>query len=93
MGAKDKIQKYIKQWEQKGYPNGIPDEAPAELEKRGLVPSYRYICLVLMRNPYNLEKLGIPREKCKIYSDIKRAELISKGKIKKDNQLKFKFDD
>jgi hypothetical protein len=46
-----------------------------------------------MRNPYNLEKLGIPREKCKIYSDIKRAELISKGKIKKDNQLKFKFDD
>ena len=91
MGAKDKIKKYIKSWEQKGYKNGIPDHAPSELEKRCLVPSYRYICIVLMRNPYNLEKLGLPREKCKIYSDIKREELIKKGKIKINNQLKLNF--
>jgi len=44
-----------------------------------------------MRNPYNLEKLGIAREKCKIYSDLKRAELIRKGKLKNDNQLKINF--
>ena len=91
MGAKNKIERYIKQWEQKGYSNGIPDDAPSELEKRGLVPSYRMICITLMRNPYNLEKLGIAREKCKIYSDLKRAELIRKGKLKNDNQLKINF--
>lgn len=46
-----------------------------------------------MRNPYNLEKLGIARKKCKIYSSLKRAELIRKGKLKNDNQLKINFNE
>ena len=79
MGTKAKINKYIENWEGKGYPEGIPDEAPFELEKRGLAPSYRLICIALMRNPHNLESLGFSREKCKIYQEIKREEIYNRN--------------
>jgi predicted phosphoadenosine phosphosulfate sulfurtransferase len=87
MGAKSKIKKYINDWEQKGYHNGIPDEAPTELEKRGLVPSYRLICIAIMKNPNNLEILGFPREKCNIYQEIKREEIYNRPT--KNKQLKL----
>ena len=87
MGAKTKIKKYIETWEQKGYSNGIPDEAPFELEKRGLVPSYRLICIALMKNPNNLEILGFQREKCKIYQEIKREEIYNRNTPNKQLKL------
>jgi len=48
------------------------------LEKRGLVPSYKLICIALMRNHNNLEILGFSREKCKIYQEIKRQEIYNR---------------
>lgn len=78
MGAKAKIQEYIFKWENKGYESGIPDEAPVELEKRGLAPSYRMICIAIMKNPNNLESLGFGREKCKVYQEIKRQEIYNR---------------
>lgn len=78
MGTKDEITKYISKWEGRGYSDGIPDEAPNELERSGLVPSYRLICLALMKNPNNLEILGVQRKKCKIYQEIKRAEIYAR---------------
>ncbi len=90
MEIKKKIEKYIKQWEKKGYQNGIPDEAPFELENKGLVPSYRLICISIMRNPNNLEKLGFNREKCKIYQEIKRVEIDSR--VYNGKQYKIKYD-
>ena len=87
MGAKENIRTYIKSWEGKGYVNGIPDEAPLELEKRGLVPSYRLICMAIMRNSNNLEMLGFQREKCDIYQEIKRIEIYNRDV--KEKQLKF----
>lgn len=87
MGAKEKIIKYIHEWEKRGYEEGIPDEAPSVLEKRGLVPSYRLICIAIMRNYNNLEILGFPREKCKIYQEIKREEIYNRPT--KEKQLKL----
>ena len=78
MGAKEKIQQYIESWESKGYKNGIPDEAPTELERRNLAPSYRLICIALMKNHNNLEILGFQREKCRIYQEIKREEIYNR---------------
>ena len=78
MGAKEKIRTYIDEWQKKGYTRGIPDEAPFELEKRGLVPSYRMICIAIMKNPNNLESLGFQREKCDIYQEIKREEIYNR---------------
>jgi len=79
MGAKSKIKSYIENWEAKGYQEGIPDEAPAELEKRGLVPSYKMICIAIMKNPNNLESLGFARDKCRIYQEIKREEIYNRN--------------
>jgi predicted phosphoadenosine phosphosulfate sulfurtransferase len=87
MGAKSKIKKYIYDWEKKGYINGIPDEAPSELEKRGLVPSYRMICIAIIKNPHNLESLGFQRQKCNIYQEIKREEIYNRPT--KNKQLKL----
>lgn len=78
MGTKIKIREYISKWEQRGYERGIPDEAPFELERMGVVPSYRMICIALMKNPNNLETLGFQREKCKIYQEIKREEIYNR---------------
>ena len=80
-----KIEKYIKKWEQRGYEQGIPDEAPLELESTGLVPSYRLICISIMKNPNNLELLGYSREICRIYSDIKQVEIYNRKQ--KNKQL------
>ena len=76
--TKTKIKEYIQKWEKRGYETGIPDDAPVELEKRGLVPSYKLICIALMRNHNNLEILGFSRGKCKIYQEIKRQEIYNR---------------
>jgi len=87
MDTKSKIKEYIKKWKSRGYPEGIPDEAPFCLEKRGVVPSYRMICIAIMRNPYNLESLGVSREKSKVYQEIKRNEIYNRNT--KGKQLKL----
>ncbi|MDD5358281.1 MAG: hypothetical protein PHX80_03990 [Candidatus Nanoarchaeia archaeon] len=75
-----KINKYIKLWEARGYPNGIPDEAPALLEMYCKAPSYRAICRAILKNDIQLESLGFTREKCDIYTILKKIELKAKGK-------------
>jgi predicted phosphoadenosine phosphosulfate sulfurtransferase len=87
METKQNIEKYIRDWEGKGYEKGIPDEAPAQLERKGLVPSYRMICIALMKNPNNLEVLGFKRKKCNIYQEIKREEIYNRET--KNKQLKL----
>jgi predicted phosphoadenosine phosphosulfate sulfurtransferase len=87
MGTKSKIKEYISKWEQRGYEGGIPDEAPFELERMGIVPSYRLICIAIMKNPNNLEMLGFEREKCKIYQEIKREQIYSR--VYEGKQLKL----
>jgi predicted phosphoadenosine phosphosulfate sulfurtransferase len=89
MDTKSKIKEYVRKWESKGYPNGIPDEAPFFLEKRGIVPSYRMICIALMRNSNNLESLGIPRRKSRIYHEIKREEIYNRNITGKQFRLEI----
>jgi len=88
---KTKITNYVKDWENKCYKNGIPDEAPLRLESLNKVPSYRKIVKAVLKNDYHLESLGFTRPFCKTYSDIKKQELIERGAIKESNQLKLKI--
>jgi predicted phosphoadenosine phosphosulfate sulfurtransferase len=88
---KAKIKKYIAQWEKNCYFDGIPDEADRRLEKLNKVPSYRKICIAIMKNDYALESLGYSKVKCASYHHFKRIELIERGVIKKSNQLKLKL--
>ena len=68
-------------WEQRCYFDGIPDEAPIELERNNLVPSYRKICRAIIKNDLSLISLGFTKSKSKVYSDLKRIE-ISQRQVK-----------
>ena len=78
----EKIFKYIEQWRKRGYESAIPDEVPYELEKRNLAPSYKAICVAIMKNDFQLEYLGFQREKCLWYSEIKRIEIDNRNGVK-----------
>jgi len=91
MGAKQKIEGYIGQWENRCYSDGIPDVGPMELEQNGLIPSYRRICNAILKNDNTLKTLGYSQSKCKSYNQLKRIELIDRGIIKPDMQLKLKL--
>lgn len=63
----NKIYTFIKWWENRGYENGIPDEAPYILESKKLVPSWRRICKSLLRNDYWCKGLGFSQQKTTAY--------------------------
>jgi predicted phosphoadenosine phosphosulfate sulfurtransferase len=88
---KKTIINYVYSWTNKGYKNGIPDAAPTRLEQLNKVPSYRQICKAILTNDTYLERLGLSKPKCKVYHEIKKAELIKRGVIKESNQLKLKL--
>ena len=85
---KQKIEKYIQMWEQRCYSNGIPDEAPLELETRNKVPSYRRICYAILKNDYALKSLGFTEIKSKYYHAYKKIEIENRQKVK---QLKLEL--
>ena len=85
---KQKIEKYIQMWEQRCYSNGIPDEAPIELETRNKVPSYRRICYAILKNDYALKSLGFTEIKSKYYHAYKKIEIENRQKVK---QLKLEL--
>lgn len=64
---KNKIYKFIKWWEQRGYPNGIPDEADYQMEQKKNVPSWRRICKSLLRNDYWCKGLSFTQQKSTAY--------------------------
>jgi predicted phosphoadenosine phosphosulfate sulfurtransferase len=85
---KEKIQAYILEWESRCYFNGIPDEAPHELEIRNKVPSYRKICIAILKNDYALKTLGFTPKKSKYYDAYKKIEIENRQKNK---QLKLEL--
>ncbi len=54
-----KVNYYCKLWESRCYSEGIPDEAPVELEKKANVPSYRRVCQAILKNDYWFKSLGM----------------------------------
>jgi predicted phosphoadenosine phosphosulfate sulfurtransferase len=83
---KTKIINYIKTWEQRCYFDGIPDEAPYELEIRNKVPSYKVICIAILKNDHTLKSLGFETKKSKYYDFYKKIELEKRNNCK---QLKL----
>jgi len=63
----NKIYTFEKWWECRGYPDGIPDEAPQILESKKLAPSWRRVCKSLLRNDYWCKGLGFTQQKTKAY--------------------------
>jgi len=73
---KAKIAKYIHWYMERGYPDGIPDEADFQMENKKDVPSWRRICRTLLRNDYWCKGLGFSPTKQSAYD--KYIELMKK---------------
>lgn len=62
-----KFQTFMKWWKARGYPNGIPEEAPPVLEAQKLAPSWRRLCKVLLRNDHWCKGLNFTQPKSAAY--------------------------
>ncbi len=65
---KNKLAKYIFWFRERGYPDGIPDQADSDLEAKGKVPSWRRIVKALLKNDYWCRSLGFSPTKSAAYS-------------------------
>lgn len=80
---KNKIMLFEKWWMERGYPNGIPDEAAYEMEAARKAPSWRRICKSLLRNDYWGKGLGFTQHKSAAYQkylDLMRRRKETWGK-------------
>lgn len=79
-----KIATFCKWWEQRGYEDGIPDEADSRLETAKKVPSWRRVCKSLLRNDYWMKGLSFTQHKTdayKKYLELKKRQM-SDGSLK-----------
>lgn len=76
----NKIILFQRWWEDKGYPEGIPDEADIALEMKRDVPSWRRVCKALLRNDYWCKGLGFSQHKSKAYQ--KYLDLMKRRRAK-----------
>jgi predicted phosphoadenosine phosphosulfate sulfurtransferase len=83
---KQNIRDYIKKWKKYGY-DEIPEEVPLRIHQLNLAPSYKDLCLLILNNEIQKNKT----KKSSVYFELKKIELIQKGKLKKSNQLKLKL--
>lgn len=76
----NKIFLFEKWWMDRGYPEGIPDEADLNLEMKRDVPSWRRVCKSLLRNDYWCKGLGFSQHKSAAYQ--KYLDLMKRRKEK-----------
>ncbi len=63
----NKMAAFQKWWGERGYPDGIPDEAPYDIEAARKAPSWRRVCKSLLRNDYWAKGLGYTQHKSEAY--------------------------
>lgn len=68
----NKITVFLHWWAERGYPNGIPDEADVNDEANKKVPSWRRICKALLRNDYWCKGLSFSQTKSDYYEKYKK---------------------
>lgn len=74
----NKIAVFCRWWEQRGYPNGVPDEADYAMEAKRKVPSWRRVVKSLLRNDYWCKGLSFTQTKSEAYE--KYLKLMKKRK-------------
>lgn len=77
---RNKIMLFQKWWIERGYPDGIPDEADYQLEAKKLAPSWRRVCKSLLVNDYWGKRIGFSQHKSAAY--VKYQELMRRRKAK-----------
>lgn len=79
-GTIQRINHYIENWMECGYEEGIPDEVPIKLMRELLAPSYKAICLAILKNDLLLKSLGFGARPSKYYGVLKRIEVEARPK-------------
>lgn len=77
-----KFKTFLGWWKQRGYPDGIPDEAPSALEAGKIAPSWRRLCKVLLRNDYWCKGLAFTQPKSAAYGrylEMKNSKTLLKA--------------
>lgn len=77
-----KFQVFIKWWKLRGYPDGLPEEAPSHLESQKLAPSWRRLCKVLLRNDHWCKGLAFTQPKSAAYGkylELKKNKALLKA--------------
>lgn len=64
---RNKVLLHVKWWQERGFADGIPDEAPYELEAARKAPSWRRVCKSVLRNDYWGKGLGFSQHKSDAY--------------------------
>lgn len=64
---RNKIMLFEKWWMERGYTEGIPDEAAYEMEAARKAPSWRRVCKSLLRNDYWGKGMGFSQHKSDAY--------------------------
>lgn len=59
----------------RGYSDGIPDEVPLRLMQLRKAPSYKAICIAILKNDTSMASLGFTPTSSKWYSELKRIEI------------------
>jgi predicted phosphoadenosine phosphosulfate sulfurtransferase len=63
----NKIAIFQRWWIQRGYSEGIPDEADINMENKRDVPSWRRVCKALLRNDYWCKGMSFTQHKSEAY--------------------------
>jgi predicted phosphoadenosine phosphosulfate sulfurtransferase len=79
----NKIYTFETWWKERGYNDGIPDEAPYILESKKLAPSWRRVCKSLLRNDFWCKGLGFTQHKTEAYEKYL--------KLKKEQRLNSNY--
>lgn len=69
---RDKIAVFLKWWQDRGYPNGIPDESDAKEEASRAAPSWRRVCKSLLRNDYWCKGLSFSQHKSQAFEKYQK---------------------
>jgi len=73
---------WMRRWQKRGYWDGIPDEAPKDLEQKYWAPSWRRLCKVLLRNDWWCKGLGLTQPKSDAYGRYMEMKKAKKARAK-----------
>ena len=69
----NKVAVFLHWWAERGYPDGIPDEADIHDEAAKKAPSWKRICKALLRNDYWCKGLSFTQTKSTAYEKYKKV--------------------
>lgn len=78
----NKIAVFVHWWQDRGYPQGIPDEADPKEEAARRLPSWRRVCKALLRNDYWCKGLSFSQHKSQAFA---RYQTIMKNRRRQWN--------